>query len=130
MGERRTLYERAVQLRGHWYIHIKGGRLIGFWDAMREAERGETTVHRGVSRAFKLAKAKGDDYELERLEWFIEKVEDYVRSVKGAIAEQRSYRTEEERIAALRNTAGRTPEEAAAFTAKADELEQRLVARG
>lgn len=50
----------------------------------------------------------------------------YVGAVRTHLDELRGNVTKRERIALLRNTDGRTPEEAAAFRRKADELEQAL----
>lgn len=113
-------YERVVERGGFKYIEVKSGRLLTFWDAHRDAERGFTDLTRGVSRAFKLT---DDDYDLERLGWLIENVQLYCDSAMAEINRQRGVKTQEDRIALLRNTTGRTPEEAEMFLRKADELE-------
>lgn len=118
----RTLRERPEVIRGHRYIRIKSGRLIGFWDAVRELEAAHTGLYRGFSRAFKLA----DEYGLEVLEHRIERVEEHMAALRGYLDKCRGDQTKRERIAALRNTKGRTPEEAAAFRRKADQLEAAL----
>lgn len=120
----RREYDRVEEVRGHKYIRLKSGRLLSYWDARRAAERAESDLTRSVSRTFKLAV----DYDLESLVWFLEGIDDYVHAVLHAIEERRGVKTKEERIAMLRNTTGRTPEEAAAYHRKADELEQRLEA--
>lgn len=117
------LYERVVEQRGFKYIKLKSGRLIGYWEARTLADAGYTDMSRSVSRALKLT---DDDYELERLEWFIEDVQRYCRHVLEEIEKRRGIKTKEERIAKLRNTDGRTPAEAEAFRRKADELEAAL----
>lgn len=131
----RTFWERAEAIGGHHYIRLKGGRLVGFWDMISAAESAQTSMERAVSRAFKLAVADdsgrqaGDilrGYDMERLEWFIDTLESYVSAMRIVIEKQRGTRTEEERIAQLRNTTGRTPEEAAAYLRKADQLEAAL----
>lgn len=119
----RTLYERVEERRGYKFIRLKSGRLLSFWEAVRAAEQADTALARAVSRAFKLA---DDEYDLERLEWLIENLERYVHAIQKEIEKRRGVKTQEERIALLRNTSGRTPEEAKAFHRKADEIERRL----
>lgn len=119
----RRMHERVEELRGYRYIRLKSGRRISFWDAIRAAEVAETDLGRAVSRVFKLV---DDDYDLERLEWFVENLERYLGAIRREIEKRRGVKTQEERIALLRNTSGRTPEEAVVFRRKADELERRL----
>lgn len=122
----RTARERVVEVRGHKYIQLKGGRLVGFWNMLTAADRAQTDLTRAASRAFKLAVANDDDYDLERLEWFVEEVERWTHDMMRAIEKRRGVKTREERIALLRNTTGRTPAEAEAFHRKADQLERCL----
>ncbi len=126
----RTLHERVIDHRGHKYIRLKTGRLVGFWPMFEAAERARTDLSRAASRAFKLAVANEDpammEYDLERLEWFVQGVDDWSQSMRGAIEKRRGVKTQEERIALLRNTTGRTPAEAAAFERKANMLEARM----
>lgn len=119
----RTFHERPVVIRGYKYIRLKSGRLLTFWDAIEAADRADTDLVRAVSRALKLAT---HDWDLERIEWFIDGLESWIGAVRGELEKRRGTKTQEERIALLRNTTGRTPEEAEAFRRKADELEARL----
>lgn len=125
----RTFRERVVDStgqpwsRGFKYIKLKSGRMLTFWDARQDAEKAHTDLGRALSRAFKLA---DDDWDLERLEWFLDHLYEHMGSVRQEIERRRGVKTTEERIAALRITTGRTPEEIVLFTAKADELEARL----
>ncbi len=122
--------DRIIEKGGHKFIQIKGGRLVTFWNMMGAAERAQTDFSRAFSRAFKLAVANSDpemaDYDLERAEWLIDRLDNYVHAMRHAIEEQRGTRSREDRIALLRNTTGRTPAEAAAFQRKADQLEAEL----
>jgi hypothetical protein len=121
---RGTLYERVEERRGFKFIRLKSGRLLSFWDAHSEAVRARPALGTAISRMFKLV---GDEpFDQERLEWFVEQLEDYVAVLRTEIDKVRGVRSTQERIALLRNTTGRTPEEAEAFTRKADELERRL----
>lgn len=125
----RTFYERVETFRSFHYIRLKSGRRITFWDALKAADRAETDLVRAFSRAFKLASAVGGedgDWDLERVQWFVEGVQRWCEAALETIAEKRGVRSQEERIALLRNTSGRTPEEAEMFKRKADELEARL----
>lgn len=119
----RTFYERPETIRGYKYIRLKSGRLLTFWEAVTAGERAETDLMRAVSRAFKLA---DDDWDLERIEYRIDGLERWIAAVRAEIAKRRGVQNQRERIALLRNTTGRTPEEADAFRRKADELEARL----
>lgn len=126
----RTLHERVVDQNGYKYIRLKTGRLVGYFETRASADRARTDLTRAVSRSYKMAVANDDSElracDLELLEWFVEGVEQWAGSVLKAIADQRGVKTQQDRIALLRNTSGRTPAEAAAFQRKADELEARM----
>lgn len=126
----RTFYERVEETGGHKFIRLKSGRRLHFWDAIREVERADTDLSRAFSRAFKLAGTNSDPdlaaYELERLEDRVRRLEWYLGSLRTEIDRRLGVIGQRERIALLRNTNGRSPEEAAAFARKADELERRL----
>lgn len=126
----RTANERPVMIRGHAFIRMKSGRHLTFWDCLGEAERADTDLHRAISRAFKLALADADadirEYNLERLEWLIDSLENYAGALRERLGKHRTVHDTRERVSLLRNVEGRTPEEAAEFLRKADELEGRL----
>lgn len=128
MGQRRSTYDRVVEREGHKFIRLDSGRLLTFWDAMTQVERAHTALGTAISRCFKLLSSDRDvgDYDLERLEWKIDLLDSHIGAIRAEIAKRRSVQSKEERIALLRNTEGRTPEEAAEFNKKADELERRL----
>lgn len=119
----RTLYEKVETIHGHKYIRLGSGRLITFWNTLDAAERTHTTFVRHFSRAFKLADG---EYDLEAIEWRLDKFETYIGAVRKHLEELRGKQSKRDRIALLRNTTGRTPEEAAAYLAKADQLEKEL----
>lgn len=118
-----TRFEKVEEIHGLKFIRKKNGGMTWFREALSAAEGAETRMGRAVSRAFKLA---NDDDDLERLEWFVDGVASLIGAMREEIEKRRGIRTMEERIALLRNTSGRSPEEAALYSAKADELEQRL----
>lgn len=107
------------------FIRLKSGRKMTFWDAVRESEAGQATFVRGISRCFKMMSS---EWDLEALETRLSRMEEYCAAVRHALEGKYEERAVRERIAALRNTAGRSPEEAAAYLAKADELEARILA--
>ena len=124
-----TLYERVEELHGFKFIKLKSGRQITFWDALDATKAAHTALGLGVSRALKLVD-DSDELDLDRLETFVWHLEAHVAAIRAEIERRRGVRFAEERIARLRMTAGRTPEEAAMFCRKADELEQRLASDG
>lgn len=97
--------------------------MLTFWDAVSDVERARTDLGRAFSRTFKLAR---EEWDMERVEWLVESLEDYAVALRVHLESNRGTQTVRERIALLRNTDGRTLEEAETFRAKADELERRL----
>lgn len=120
---RSTLHERPEVIRGVKAIRLKSGRLLGFWNAMSDIENAHTDLGRAISRAFKLA---DDDWDLDRLEGRLDQLEEHIGAVRAYLVKLRGVQDTRERIALLRRTEGRTPEEADAYLAKADELERGL----
>jgi len=104
---------------------------------MRTAQRlvstGETGIYR-LARAYQAmieAFGYGDDQEmtdfvLRELEWKLDDIERAVTLVRNWAETERARVRMRVRIAALRNTSGRTPEETQAYHAKADELERAM----
>jgi hypothetical protein len=132
---RRSRYEREEVHKlkdGQKYVQLPSRRVY-FWDAVDDARKAWTPVRRHILRAITLI-ADPDpnddldmhDYDLERLEWFTDELERWIVSVREEIIKKRGKLKIQERIALLRNTSGRTPEEAAAFNAKADQLEKEM----
>ena len=114
---------------GHRFITLKSGRVVSFLDAQREAEDHLASLYRWELRMEKLADVKDKDlneWYWEQVEWFIDKVDALVGYSRDEIKKHNTRKSKEERIAALRNVTGRSPEEAAAFLAKADQLEKEL----
>lgn len=119
----RTIHEHVEERHGVKCIRLNSGRLIGYWDARRAADRAETDLHRAISRSFKLVDS---EYDLDRLESFVDDLHHYLYALDHEIEKRRGVAKVRERIAAMRITTGRTPAEAEAFHARADELERRL----
>lgn len=118
-----TQYERVEESMGRKFVTLKTGRTMFFWDMMTRADRDFTAYARAVARCFKLVNT---DFDLERLEQRVEHLEEYAAALREEIKKRYKYKSKKERIAALRNVEGRTPEEAAAFLRKADELERKM----
>lgn len=105
------------------YIRLKSGRRLSFWEAVADAERAHTDLNRALARAFRLARS---DWEVERVEDRVARLEDYLAVLRAHLAKLAEERAQCEKIEALRNVEGRSPEEAAAYLAKADELERKM----
>lgn len=120
---RGTEYDKVEKIGEFLYVRLDSGRRVTFWNALREAEAGKRKVWRWLSRVNKLAVS---EYDLEHYEWFVDDIETMLHIHRKALEERRGRRSKEERIAMLRDTAGRNPEEVALFLAKADELERKL----
>lgn len=131
-ARRRRWYdeERVETIQGHKFITLQSGRRITFEDSRSMAQAGLSSLTTAVARMFKLARHDDrdiDEWNLERIDSFVETLEDYVTNVlRPEIDKLLGVKTQEERIALLRNTTGRTPDEAAEFERKADQLEKRL----
>jgi len=126
-----TVYERVnVTDNGFKYITLKSGRRAMFHNAKWEVERHMTPLIRWTSRMFKLISDNREfsESEWDQLDWKLFEIESWVKAVrehyeKARGVAQKEY-SKQDRIQALRQIAGRTPEEAAMFLAKADQLEK------
>lgn len=115
---------------GFPYVQLPS-RTVFTWDAIDDAKKAWTPMRRHITRAFNLARRTKDmemrEYDLERLSWFVDDIERWAALLRKEIDQLRGPDlTRRRRIELLRNTSGRTPEEAAAFKAKADQLEQEM----
>jgi hypothetical protein len=119
-----TLYEKVHQTtNGFKYLELKSGRRVMFWDAKNEADDHYSSMIRWVSRMFKLA---NDESDLNRIDNFVWHLESLVGAYRAELERLNVRKSKEERIAQLRDVSGRTPEEAALYLAKADQLEAEL----
>lgn len=120
----RSEYEKIhVGHGGFKHLRLRSGRRVTFLDAEREMKDARQSLVRWTSRAFKLAT---QDWDEESLRWFIDDMETLVAAWKAEIEKRAGVATKKERIAQLREVAGRTDEERAIYLAKADELEREL----
>lgn len=98
-----------------------------------ECERRLKTAVRGTQRWFSRSlrtltdwndKYMRDD-EIRRLRSILEDMTTYAEIIQQALDKIEGVNRQSERAMKLRNVAGRTPEEAAAFIAKADQLDRK-----
>jgi len=118
--------EQVVTVRGVKFIRLKSGRHVSFYDAKREAKSGLTILWRSVARMGAVAQPFDGDFDIdwEQIEWMLDDVQAFVNLWRKEVEKRTGQRTRQERIDHLRLVAGRTPEEAALYRAKADELER------
>jgi hypothetical protein len=97
-------------------------------DCISKTEQASRAFGRWWSRSLMTATIWADpalsDSDTERLGWLLDDMESQIISARRALAERQEAQRREEKIKALRRIAGRTPEEAEAYLAKADELER------
>lgn len=105
-------------------------RDVFMWGAMDDARKAWTPLRRHIIRAFNLVNQRDMEMradDLERLEWFVDDIERWAASLREHIDKLRGPDlSKRRRIELLRNNKGRTPEEAAAYRAKADQLEKEM----
>lgn len=113
-------FKFLVTERGQEYSHDECERRL------RTAVRG---TQRWFSRSLRTLTDWNDkdmrDYEIQRLRRVLEDMTMYAEAVQQALDKIEGVNRQSERADKLRNIAGRTPEEAAAFLAKAEELDRK-----
>lgn len=118
------------------FIQLRSKREVTFLDAFDELNDHRTSLIRWLTRCDKLSEGGSADYESKNYDWDRSRFENFVEELGYLVDAWREniVKTEEEKpvrekIAALRNTTGRTEEEIEIFLAKADELEKKLDSR-
>lgn len=119
---------------GFKYIRMPSGKLYSFTEAIHQAGVAETAFARAIHRAFELLPGWPDepereayrDMDYESIESALESMESYIAAARERLDKERGVKSQEDRIAKLRQVTGRTPEETEAFQKKADELQARL----
>jgi len=108
------------------YYESKGGKRYSHFDCERRLEAATNAMQRWFSRAIRTRTTQGDAeqdrYELERLRSAADELAEYAAIVQRELDRLEGVDRKAERVKALRMVEGRTPEEAAAFLAKADQL--------
>lgn len=122
--------EYTVETKGRFkYIKLsKTGRVFSYHEAQKQVDKGFNMVTRWLLRIVQIV-PESTDYDLDEYYW--ERIDDYAdrleilaERIREEVRKHLKVRSKQERIKALRNVTGRTPEEAAIFLAKADELEK------
>jgi hypothetical protein len=129
-----TQYEKVFMTdSGFKYLNLKSGRRVMFFHATDEVKKCMTPLYRWTSRMFKLVDSPDKDIaesNWDTLDWRLFEIESWIKAVREHYEKEhgvvRKERNKRDRILALREIAGRTPEEAAMFLAKADQLEQEM----
>lgn len=111
-----------------WYVTEAGQKYTH-----HECERRLQAAVRGTSRWFSRAirtmtvwKDKDmNAYEVRQMRWILDDMATYVEVVARELDRIEGVNRSAERVAALRMVEGRTPEEAALFLAKAEQIEAR-----
>lgn len=93
-----TLYDKVIESHGVKFIRLETGRLISFYEALKEAESGKNKIWRWGARVNKLA---ANDYELERYEWFVDDIERFVTIHREELRKRRGNLKVEDRIKKL-----------------------------
>lgn len=99
------------------------GRTITFREAHQRAESNLTGFMRWMSRARKLTVMEWEEDDLRRI---VDDLVMYTEIWQREIEKLHGKQTKQQKIASLRNIAGRSEGEAALYLAKADELEEEL----
>lgn len=108
------------------YYESKGGKRYTHHDCERRLEAAQAAMERWFSRAIRTLTTQGnaeDRYELERLRYVADDIAEYAAVIQREIDRLEGVDRRAERVRALRSVEGRTPEEAAVYLAKADQLE-------
>jgi hypothetical protein len=110
-----------------WLV-LDGGARYSNLDCIGKAEQASRAFSRWFHRSMLTATMWSDptlsESDTERLTWLLDDMEAAIGSARQGLAERQGARRREAKVKALRRIAGRTPEEAEAYLAKAAELER------
>ncbi len=122
---------------GHIFERSKDGYVFRYWqsdkgttytnyDCERRLESAISAVSRWFSRTVRTRTTtpNADYHNVETLRWKLERLTEHVQMMLTQLDDLEGVDRKRERIKSLREVMGRTPQEAAAFLAKADELER------
>jgi len=109
------------------FYESKEGTRYTHYDCERRLKAAANGLYRWFSRTLKTRTTSGDaeqdKYDLQRLRWIADEVAEYAAVIQREVDRLEGVDRTSERVKALRQVAGRTPAEAAAYLAKADQLE-------
>lgn len=111
------------------YRETKTGKPVKWWDAHTKVKSLNSSLELWVRRM--IATSQNDDsemwgYYLESVELALDSLSEDIARWRELLESERARIRKREQIANLRNTAGRSPAEAAEFHRKADELEAQV----
>lgn len=110
------------------HLVLDGGGQYSNLDCIGKTEQASRAFGRWFYRSMLTATKWSDpvlsESDTERLGWMLDEMETYIASARQGLAERQEAQRRVEKVKALRRIAGRTPEEAEAYLAKADELER------
>lgn len=111
------------------YYESEKGTQYTHYDCERRLNAAKNAMYRWFSRTLKTRTDSGDaeqnSYDLKRLRWVADEIAQYAEVMHREIDRLEGVDRKAERIKSLREIQGRTPAEAAAFLAKADQLEEK-----
>lgn len=109
-----------------WFV-TDSGTEYGHRDCLSRLEAAVRGSHRWFARAVETLSEWNDQDmradEVERLRWVLDDMAEYVEAARQELVSIEDANRKVERIKALREVTGRTPEEAALYLQKAAELE-------
>jgi hypothetical protein len=126
MSEGRIIERTSDDYTFRYYESAAG---IGYthFECERRLVAAKNAMERWFSRALRTRTTSGDaeqdQYELQQLRWVADEITEYAEVIQRELDRLEGVDRKAERVKALRSVEGRTPEEAAAFLAKAAQLE-------
>lgn len=133
-GQLSYYYEKIEERRtdygvSRWITTSKGQRWTHH-ECERRLKSAERAFSRWFSRSFRTLttwnESDMNEFEISRLRYVLDDIQTYIEVANRELDRLQGVNRKEERIKQLRAIAGRTPEEAASYLAKADELEQEM----
>lgn len=118
----------TIRKRGMWKWYVSdSGTEYSHRDCVSRMEAAVRNSHRWFSRAVQTLSEWDDpdmrEHEAQDLRWALDDMATYVMAVRQELDRIEGVNRKAERIKALREVGGRTPEEAALYLRKAAELE-------
>lgn len=123
MAEGRIIERTSEGFTFRYYESASGKHYTNF-DCERRLSAAKNAMERWFSRTIRTRTmaAEQDDFDLQRLRWVADDIAMYAAHIQRELDRLEGVDRKAERIKALRVVEGRSPEEAALFLAKADEL--------
>lgn len=108
------------------YYESAAGKQYTHYECERRLDAAKNAMERWFSRTIRTRTMTGDaeqdGFDLQRLRWVADDIAMYAAHIQRELDRLEGVDRKAERIKALRVVEGRSPEEAALFLAKADEL--------